>query len=1181
MEEPVLDQLSSRLDHFSEAKEVKDIVNSLLRVTTPEEADKLVQQASTLLNKYQEQPVLLDPHLEGLVQPLLLHIRAATVPNAVLDELYKLIYVITKVRGHKAVVKHFTHETADLLPVLAALTAQDPARHEAWPTRYVQLLWLSILAMIPFNFAIYDVADQTPVADQLFSLCKQYLVATDKCQDAAALLLARLATRPDMQGGLLPSVRTWILEKLRVTEGNRSAETAIAGALAVTALVLKIGKREVLLPLVDELLSAATAPHLLESPNTHVRKLAIKVTQRLGMTMLKPRIAAWRYQRGQRSLLNNLGGAAATSTPAAASTQQQDEEEEEYDVPDGVETVLQVLLAAIRDKDTIVRWSAAKGVGRITGRLPGHLGDEVLGSLLELFSPAELDGAWHGGCLALAELARRGLLLPARLAEVVPVVTRSLTYDLLKGSYSVGAHVRDAACYVSWAFARAYAPAVLTPFMAGLADALLATALFDRETNVRRAASAALQEHVGRQGTLPHGIELITAADYFSVGNRTAAYLEIAPSLAGRPEYGPGLVRHLAAHKIAHWDRDVRLLAAQALGRLCATNCDLVISTTREQLLPDMLAADLNRRHGALLAVGQIALGLASAGTPTRLAELVGPDATAIVNVAENLTKAGAFRGLGGDVTRTAVFQCFRDLSHACFPVPPAALATWQALLLDGLVYSDDAIQALAAEAQTALAATYYTDVSQHACAHSILDNALKHLAPDSTQAVHFRKGHIMTIGSFPSLLVAPMSERIAATLHAEIADANALLVDCRRVAAVALTTIAQRMAAEKSTEPAITTKFLLSAFDSLLLAINDYTIDGHGDVGSFVREVAMQGLVDLIRQHTVTPFLPEDKIAAATCGFAQQCLEKIDRTRAVAGTALLDVTYLSSLQSVPARDDLIAIFGAERPALDWSAAANVFPLTVRLLVLSPYRIPALTGLVVSVGGLTESLVRSSRGALLALLSSLDDAARAAIVEAFVPLFTSNSERIAIPLLNTLALLFEHAAIDQVLRDREPLALELVKLTKAAIATSAEVKKILAGIEVLCGFLSISAECRVRSLNHLVLCLCHRFPRVRKMTSEKVYVALLAIDPFCEPDKLDEATALLTDTLWDGPLEAARVARNAFCQALGLALPVTKGKAPAAGAAAATSAGAGAAGGDDGRGSGSDEGWGNSCCWGC
>ena len=99
------------------------------------------------------------------------------------------------------------------------------------------------------------------------------------------------------------------------------------------------------------------------------------------------------------------------------------------------------------DSTTKVRWSAAKGIGRVTSRLPKHLADEerimkfhsmhdLVGrslALSSIFSALRLLCLWihgmvkrcpianidllssEGGCLALAELARRGLLLPHRL----------------------------------------------------------------------------------------------------------------------------------------------------------------------------------------------------------------------------------------------------------------------------------------------------------------------------------------------------------------------------------------------------------------------------------------------------------------------------------------------------------------------------------------------------------------------------------------------------------------------------------------------------------------------------------------------------------------------------------------------------------------------------------------------
>ena len=138
--------------------------------------------------------------------------------------------------------------------------------------------------------------------------------------------------------------------------------------------------------------------------------------------------------------------------------------------------------------------SAAKGLGRIANRLAAqHMADDVLSSLLELFAFDEEDAAWHGACLAVAELGRRGLLLPVHLGQVVDIVMRALTFDKQLGNHSLGRNVRDAACYVCWSLARAFEPHHLAPYVQRLAGALLVVTVFDREINCRRAASAAFQ----------------------------------------------------------------------------------------------------------------------------------------------------------------------------------------------------------------------------------------------------------------------------------------------------------------------------------------------------------------------------------------------------------------------------------------------------------------------------------------------------------------------------------------------------------------------------------------------------------------------------------------------------------------------------------------------------------------
>ena len=122
--------------------------------------------------------------------------------------------------------------------------------------------------------------------------------------------------------------------------------------------------------------------------------------------------------------------------------------------------------------------------------------------------------------------------MPERLDSFIPILERALIYDINLGTHSIGSHVRDAACYVVWSFARAYSPEIMKPHVATLSNKLIVVSLFDREVNIRRAASATFQEAVGRQGNFPHGIEILTEADYFTLSNRVNAYINVSCFIA-------------------------------------------------------------------------------------------------------------------------------------------------------------------------------------------------------------------------------------------------------------------------------------------------------------------------------------------------------------------------------------------------------------------------------------------------------------------------------------------------------------------------------------------------------------------------------------------------------------------------------------------------------------------------
>jgi len=363
--------LGCALDSFVEAQEAAEWIEQLAGVAAQGHyaVEGHRQKFVTVLDRYQEQPHLLDPHLPQMLAALLRLMRTAEEAGTE-HAAAAFAAHLAKVRKAKVVARHFPHEVADVEPVLRMLERQDPHDGNQWETHYVLLLWMSVLALIPFDLARFDSGQKDEgqkVMRRILEVTKVYLGTMNKTQDAAALLAAKFLTRPEVQKIYLADFFKWVSQC--ASPANKS-EPIRLGALKALAAIFKQGKRDDLLPHASVLLKSIVALDFKSSPNVLLRKMSLKVIQRLGLTFLKTKVAAWRYQRGKRSLALNLEPALSNNEDEKEDGVQE-KDDDGYDIPDEIEDVVEELLCGLKDKETIIRWSAAKGEPEC-GRRQGH-----------------------------------------------------------------------------------------------------------------------------------------------------------------------------------------------------------------------------------------------------------------------------------------------------------------------------------------------------------------------------------------------------------------------------------------------------------------------------------------------------------------------------------------------------------------------------------------------------------------------------------------------------------------------------------------------------------------------------------------------------------------------------------------------------------------------------------------
>ncbi|XP_055338499.1 tubulin-specific chaperone D-like [Paramacrobiotus metropolitanus] len=895
------ENMSFSLRQFHDDGFIDSLIKSIPSIAlNPSDVERQTYRLKDILDRYQEQPQLVDPFLGRWVQELIVYVKAyADEPSESSKKTANLsltvLRLLTKLRGYKVIIKFLPHSVADVeqsLGLVEEFMKPVNSMFEDWEQQYMLLLWLSVAVQIPFDLKKLtdpdDIGTPRSIEARIFHICQVFITVSEKTRDAAAYLLSRFVTRPDM----LPIYGKQMIDYLLKTlESAKSADVVkqphiLCGGLAGIAMIFKSGTRSHLCSLAEDCLPRLMELGLLDSQFSMVRKYCTKAFQRLALTFLPTKLPTWRYKRGFRSLEDNMApgnlGAGDVRPNPMGNGVHSPFEESETEVSAYVEQVIGLLLQSLNDADGIIRWSAAKGIGRISERLPQGFAEDVLNGVLNLFSYERSENAWHGGCLALAELSRRGALLPLRFSDVMPVVLKALLYEELRGTYAVGSPVRDAACYVCWAFARAYEPKDLEEFVMDVAKHLVLTALFDRSVNCRRAASSAFQEHVGRQGNFPRGLDIIPILDFESLGRRSNTYMKLSPIIAKYQEYTSVILDFLLSHPLAHWDVSpdsaVRELAAQTLFSLTPVAPDYMKHCVAPELLKRIGSNHIFTRHGAMIGLGYICEGLHNCGQfDDYLASQINPK--------------DVFRGFGHELIRQAVMSLISRVSNAELPLhnKPHLLGQMVELVQSSVVVDNPKIQEIAVNTLQSLLKTYGTCMSpsdhnrtlQEACLDQVLHNV-------KSSSELMRRYSVLVLSVFSAEFATKNLSVITNTIVSICPRSSCpepQWVDCRRNCCRSLDRLLGAVPAR-----AFSSEAFSEVVDFLGDCLSDYTEDKRGNIGRIVRLAAIDTTRSIMTRIARTDplVLTPERLNTVVINLLRLFAEGIPDLRARAGQLLL-----------------------------------------------------------------------------------------------------------------------------------------------------------------------------------------------------------------------------------------------------------------------------------------------------
>lgn len=283
------------------------------------------------------------------------------------------------------------------------------------------------------------------------------------------------------------------------------------------------------------------------------------------------------------------------------------------------------------------------------------------------------------------------------------------------------------------------------------------------------------------------------------------------------------------------------------------------------------------------------------------------------------------------------------------------------------LVTKTSAIRDVAVEAFAELSRAYYCLNDRQVENEQVITGYLK--GADNDLEEHMRMGFIAALGVLPAYMLRPHLDAVLDNLVRHALPPLGTVHDDRDENVLTFSWSEARMQSVRALSKVVKTvgyagevsfaerRHFNKVMDCMLLALDEYTLDNRGDIGAWVREAAMTALYEILTQ-CPKELLTAQQVHQTVVRFMQQAVEKIDRTRGLAGRLCCQLIHAQPpIPHIRCHAQLLEIFPSDEKSVLWLFADHTFPLFCELLALPDYSKRVLLGLSASIGQLTESLV--------------------------------------------------------------------------------------------------------------------------------------------------------------------------------------------------------------------------------